>query len=171
MKASIVSKFPPYCFIRRPGSLVHCFSDIVLHWKGFQRKFLLHFSTLWFYVHNFGKIPCVVLGSLLRKVRWLCVNAFILCSSCWGVSLFLTFSDGLPTLWQSYFFWSDSKIEFEKYKSWICWFRSWSGAFFSDNSSVFICWFFLFFHSCWLTDSAPLNISFISSEVYGIQLR
>ena len=26
-----VSKFPPYCFIRSPGSPVHCFSDIVLH--------------------------------------------------------------------------------------------------------------------------------------------
>ena len=36
--------------------------------------------------------------------------------------------------------------------------------------SLFVYLFIYFFHSCSLIESAPPNISFISSEVYGIQL-
>ena len=41
-----------------PGSPLRCLSDIALHWKCFQRNFLLRFSALWFFFRNFGHKYC-----------------------------------------------------------------------------------------------------------------
>lgn len=67
--------------------LCNVLKDIAQHWKGFQRKFLLGFSSFLLHFHYFGHKLLVLFLALFKEREG--GIGLILCAICWCAFLFL----------------------------------------------------------------------------------
>ena len=103
-----------------PLRLCNVLKDIAQHWKGFQRKFMLGFSSLLLHFHHFGH-KLLALFLVLFKEREGCVG-LILCA------IFFAFVVGLSTsfFWPHLMTWIGKRIILRRqYRHRLNWIGIW----------------------------------------------